>query len=355
MKEAIIKQHGKGAVTQLSDKPIFDEKRVIRTGSLGLDIALGIGGYGRGRIIEVIGPESSGKTTLTLHAIASVQKDGGTCAFIDAEHSLDVVYAKKIGVDVDALLLSQPNYGEQALDIVEMMCRSGLISLIVVDSVAALTPKAEIEGEMGDQSVGAHARLMSKGMRKLVAIAAHTDTCIMFTNQIRSKIGVIYGSPEVTTGGNALKFYASQRLDIRRKAKIEDKIAGNNVITGNKTLVKVIKNKLAPPFREAEFDILYGVGIDQVSEILDFAVIDNLMLRAGAYYSLNDECGTKIAQGRANAVQYLKENPELVAKLRKSIFAKREMGQQETSKEGEKDEQNSEDGTAIIDIADTEE
>lgn len=322
LKAAIIKEHGRGAVTQLSDVVPFDADSIIHSESIGLDVALGVGGYAKGRIIEIYGPESSGKTTLTLHAIANTQKAGGTCAFIDTEHALDVTYARNLGVDVDALLLSQPSYGEQALDIAELMCRSGVVDLIIVDSVAALTPKAELEGEMGDASVGAQARLMSKAMRKLVGVTSQTGTCIMFTNQIRMKIGVMFGSPETTTGGNALKFYASQRLDIRRIGKVE--LDGKMI--GNKTRVKVIKNKVAPPFKEAEFDILWGTGIDKYSEVLDFGVQDDLIIKAGAYYRLPAEEGAeevKMGQGRQNAIAFLRDNQDTFERLKTEILSNR--------------------------------
>ena len=266
---------------------------------------------------------NSGKTTLALHAMANCQAAGGNCAFIDAEHSLDVVYAQNLNVNIEDVLISQPNYGEQALDITEMMVRSGKIDLIVIDSVAALTPKSEIEGEMGDMSIGAHARLMSKAMRKLVSVTSQNDTCIMFTNQIRMKVGVMFGNPEVATGGNALKFYATQRLDIRRRKRIEEGTGDNKEVLGNATEVKVIKNKVAPPFRVAKFDILFGTGIDIVSEVLDFAIIDGLIIKTGAWFSLADKDKTRIGQGRPQAIAYLRENPKTMQDMHKQILEAR--------------------------------
>jgi recombination protein RecA len=333
LKAMIIKTHGKGSVITLNEIPPFDETKIINSGSISLDIALGIGGYARGRVIEIFGPEMSGKTTLALHAIAQEQANGGTCAFIDTEHSLDVVYAGNLGVSVEDLLLAQPNWGEQALDIVEMMARSGTISLIVIDSVAALTPKAEIEGEMGDASVGAQARLMSKAMRKLVSVTSQSGCSIMFTNQIRMKIGVMFGSPETTTGGNALKFYASQRLDIRRIGKIEEGTGDDKEVLGNQTRVKVVKNKLAPPFRQAHFDILYGHGIDTVSEILDLAVDEGLIKKAGAWFSLADN--TRLGQGKAHARAWLRENPEKVEELTQVILQRKGLVPEPVSEETE--------------------
>jgi recombination protein RecA len=293
---------------------LHDEIAAVPTGSLSLDIALGIGGYPRGRIIEIYGPESSGKTTLTLHAIANVQKQGGTAAFIDAEHALDVNYAKKLGVKTDELLISQPDYGEQALEIADMLVRSNAVDVVVVDSVAALVPKAELDGEMGDSFVGVQARLMSQAMRKLTGIVAKSNTCLIFINQIREKIGVMFGNPETTTGGRALKFYSSVRLDIRRIAAIKE---GENV-TGNRTKVKVVKNKLAPPFREAEFDILYGEGISVAGDLLDTAVAQNIVDKSGSWYSYN---GERIGQGRENAKQFLKDHPDVMAQIEAQVRA----------------------------------
>lgn len=307
----IQRQFGKGAIMRLGEQPI-EPVEVISTGSLTLDIALGIGGIPKGRIIEIYGPEASGKTTLTLHAIAECQKAGGVAAFIDAEHALDVNYARNLGVQVQELLISQPDTGEQALEITETLTRSGAIDLIVVDSVAALTPRAEIEGDMGDMQPGTQARLMSKAMRKLTS-AIHKSNCtVIFINQLRHKIGVMFGSPETTSGGNALKFYASVRLDIRRIGSIKK---GDQVL-GNRTRVKVVKNKLAPPFRQAEFEILYGHGISQTGELLDLGMDANLVRRSGSWYSLGDD---RIGQGRENARQYLLDNPQAAVELSTKI------------------------------------
>ena len=310
---AIEKQFGKGAIMRLGegDKDI-QPVAVIPTGSLGLDLALGCGGYPRGRVVEIYGPESSGKTTLTLHAIAQVQAQGGTAAFIDAEHALDVTYARKLGVKMEDLLISQPDTGEQALEITETLVRSGAVDLVVIDSVAALVPKAEIEGEMGDQHMGLQARLMSQALRKLTAIVSRTGTTVFFINQIRMKIGVIFGSPETTTGGNALKFYSSVRLDIRRIGALKD---GETMI-GNRTRVKVVKNKMAPPFREAEFDILYGAGISRPHEVLDLGVERGLVEKSGAWFTLN---GERVGPGREKAVEALRANPVLLADLEQRI------------------------------------
>ena len=296
----IEKQFGKNSVMRLGDNAI-QKVDVISTGSLTLDIALGIGGLPRGRIVEIYGPESSGKTTLTLQAIAQCQKNGGTCAFVDAEHALDPEYAKKLGVDTENLLVSQPDNGEQALEIADMLVRSGAVDMIVIDSVAALTPKAEIEGEMGDSHMGLHARLMSQALRKITGNAKRSNCMVIFINQIRMKIGVMFGSPETTTGGNALKFYASVRLDIRRTGQVKD---GENII-GSETKVKVVKNKMAPPFREALFQIMYGQGTNHMAEVIDLAVQYNLVNKSGAWYSYN---GEKIGQGKNNTVRYLEEN-----------------------------------------------
>ena len=314
----IEKQFGKGSMMRLGEQQ-QEEIPAISTGSLVLDIALGIGGLPRGRVVEIYGPESSGKTTLTLHVVAEAQKLGGTCAFIDAEHAMDPIYAKKLGVNTEELYVSQPDTGEQALEICDMMVRSGAIDVIVIDSVAALTPKAELEGEMGDSHVGLQARLMSQALRKMTANIKNSNTLVIFINQIRSKIGVMFGSPETTTGGNALKFYASIRLDIRRIGQIKE----GDVVQGNQTRVKVLKNKVAPPFRQAEFQILYNEGINRVGEILDMAVDQGLLEKSGTWYSFNDE---RIGQGRRNAEQWLKNNAEVAdeieAKIRDRVFHK---------------------------------
>jgi len=311
---AIEKQFGKGAIMSLGGEA--EDIAVIPTGSVGLDLALGVGGLPRGRVVEIFGPESSGKTTLTLHAIAQAQKAGGVCAFIDAEHALDVTYARKLGVRIEDLLVSQPDCGEQALEIADKLVGTGAVDLIVVDSVAALVPKAEIEGEMGDSHMGLQARLMSQALRKLTAATCRNNTCVVFINQLRQKIGVVYGNPETTTGGNALKFYASVRLDIRKTGVVKN---GEQAI-GNKTRVKVVKNKVAPPFRECEFEITYGTGISTAGEIVDLASEAGLIEKSGAYYSLN---GERIAQGRDKACQYLGEHPELSAELRDKLVALR--------------------------------
>ena len=300
---AIDKQFGKGAIMRLGKDPIDREVHVVPTGSLGLDIALGIGGLPRGRIVEIYGPESSGKTTLTLHIVAEAQKRGGVCAFIDAEHALDVGYAKKLGVKTEELLVSQPDFGEQALEIADMLVRSNAIDVIVVDSVAALTPKAELEGEMGDAHVGLQARLMSQALRKLTAAIAKSRTMVIFINQIRMKIGVMFGSPETTTGGNALKFYSSVRLDIRRIGALKKE----EDVIGNRTRVKVVKNKMAPPFKEVEFDILYGHGISREGDLVDLASDANIIDKSGAWFSF---AGERIGQGRENAKQFMIEHPE---------------------------------------------
>lgn len=319
--QAIEKQFGKGAIMRLgtNESLVSAEAGVIPTGSLSLDIALGIGGYPRGRIIEIYGPEASGKTTLTLHAIAEVQKQGGVAAFVDAEHALDVSYARKLGVRTDDLLISQPDTGEQALEIVDMLVRSGGIDLLVVDSVAALVPRAEIEGEMGDAHMGLQARLMSQALRKLTGTINRSKTLVIFINQIRMKIGVMFGNPETTTGGNALKFYSSMRLDIRRIQALKD---GENVI-GNRTRVKVVKNKMAPPFKEVEFDILYGEGISREGDLLDLASNLNVIEKSGTWYTYNDE---RVGQGRENARTYLKEHPEVVQKVREEVLKKTGVG-----------------------------
>ncbi len=310
----IERQFGKGAVMRMGDGTAVRDVEVVSTGSLALDVALGIGGVPRGRVVEIYGPESSGKTTLTLHVVAECQKMGGTAAFIDAEHALDPGYAEKLGVNVDELLISQPDTGEQALEIADMLVRSGAVDVVVVDSVAALTPKAEIEGEMGDAHVGLQARLMSQALRKLTANIKRSNTLVIFINQIRMKIGVMFGSPETTTGGNALKFYASVRMDIRRIGAIK---RGDEVI-GNETRVKVVKNKMAPPFKEAHFEILYGEGISRLGEVLELGVKEGLIDKAGAWYSCN---GERIGQGKENARQFLKENPELANEIEQKLRA----------------------------------
>jgi recombination protein RecA len=304
----IEKQFGKGAIMRLGSEALTADVPVISTGSLSLDIATGIGGIPRGRVIEIYGPESSGKTSLALHTIAEAQKRGGLAAFIDAEHALDVVYANKLGVNCDELLVSQPDNGEQALEIVEILVRSGALDVVVVDSVAALVPRAEIEGEMGDSHMGLQARLMSQALRKLTGTISKTHTSLIFINQIRMKIGVMFGNPETTTGGNALKFYASLRLDIRKLAAIKD---GQEII-GNRTRVKVVKNKIAPPFKEAEFDIIYGEGISRVGDILDLGVAHDIVEKSGAWYSYS---GDRIGQGRENAKVYLKEHPATLEEI----------------------------------------
>ena len=308
----IERQFGKGSVMRMGDGTAVRDIEAISTGSLGLDIALGIGGLPKGRVVEIYGPESSGKTTLTLQVIAECQKNGGTAAFIDAEHALDPSYAEKLGVNVDQLLISQPDTGEQALEITDMLVRSAAVDVVIIDSVAALTPKAEIEGEMGDTHVGLQARLMSQALRKLTANIKRSNTLVIFINQIRMKIGVMFGSPETTTGGNALKFYASVRLDIRRTGSIKK----GEEILGSETRVKVVKNKVAPPFRMAEFDILYNEGISRESEVINLATQLNLIEKSGAWYSYK---GEKIGQGKDNVRQYLKENPKLSALLEKQI------------------------------------
>ncbi len=310
----IEKQYGKGSIMRLGDSDVAKDIQVVSTGSLGLDIALGVGGLPRGRIIEIYGPESSGKTTLTLQVIAEMQKLGGTAAFIDAEHALDPQYAQKIGVNVQELLISQPDNGEQALEITDMLVRSGSVDVVVVDSVAALTPRAEIEGEMGEPQMGLQARLMSQALRKLTANIKRTNTMVIFINQIRMKIGVMFGNPETTTGGNALKFYASVRLDIRRTGSIK---RGEEVV-GNETRVKIVKNKVAPPFKQADFDILYGEGISRESEIIELGVLHKLMEKAGAWYSYN---GEKIGQGRDNVRDYLKEHKSIAREIEQKIRA----------------------------------
>ena len=312
--DKLDKTYGKGTVMKMGDKAV-EEVETISSGSLGIDLALGVGGYPRGRVIEIYGPESSGKTTLTLHAIAEAQKAGGIAAFIDAEHAFDRNYAEKLGVDIENLIISQPDNGEQALEIAENLIRSGAIDIVVIDSVAALTPKSEIEGEMGDSKMGLHARLMSQALRKLTGTISKTNCTVFFINQLREKIGVMFGNPETTTGGNALKFYASVRLDIRRSTQIKD---GDNVL-GNRTKVKVVKNKVAPPFKVAEFDIMYGEGISKTGEILDLAVEFEIIKKAGSWFSYGE---TKLGQGRDAVKALIKDNPELADELEEKIKAK---------------------------------
>ena len=308
----IEKQFGKGSIMRLGEGEVIEDIQVVSTGSLGLDVALGVGGLPRGRVVEIYGPESSGKTTLTLQVVAEMQKQGGVCAFIDAEHALDIQYAQKLGVNLQDLLISQPDTGEQALEIVDALVRSGSVDLIVVDSVAALTPKAELEGEMGDAPPGLQARLMSQALRKLTGTIKKTNCMVVFINQIRMKIGVMFGSPETTTGGNALKFYASVRLDIRRVGSIKK---GDDII-GNETKVKVVKNKVSPPFKTAEFDILYGEGISREGEIVDMGVAAKIVDKSGAWYAYN---GEKIGQGKDNAREFLRENPDLAYEIENKI------------------------------------
>jgi recombination protein RecA len=310
--DKLDKTYGKGTVMKMGDRAI-QEVDVISTGSLGLDVALGVGGYPRGRVVEIYGPESSGKTTLTLHAIAEAQKKGGIAAFIDAEHAFDRYYAENLGVDIENLIISQPDNGEQALEITDNLIRSGAIDIIVIDSVAALTPKSEIEGEMGDSKMGLHARLMSQALRKLTGSISKTNCTVIFINQLREKIGVMFGNPETTTGGNALKFYCSVRLDIRRSTQIKD---SNSAVLGNKTRVKVVKNKVAPPFRTAEFDIMYGKGISKVGEIVDLGVDFEIIKKAGSWFSYDD---TKLGQGRDAVKALLLDNPELMDELETKI------------------------------------
>jgi recombination protein RecA len=310
----IEKQFGKGAILKMDEDGIDREVKVFSSGSPSLDLALGVGGYPRGRVVEIYGPESSGKTTLALHAVAEVQRTGGVAAFIDAEHALDIGYARKLGVQIEDLLVSQPDTGEQALEIVDVLLRSGAINLVVVDSVAALVPRAEIEGEMGDHHMGLQARLMSQALRKLTGAVAKSQATVIFINQLRMKIGVMFGNPETTTGGNALKFYASVRLDIRRIAALKD----GDTVVGNRTRVKVVKNKIAPPFRQAEFDILYNEGISVEGDLLDLGVDEGIVEKSGAWYSYNDE---RIGQGRENARQFIKDNPDVRERLADAVYA----------------------------------
>jgi recombination protein RecA len=311
---SIEKQFGKGAILTMTEESIDREIEVIPTGSVSIDLALGVGGYPRGRVVEIYGPESSGKTTLTLHAVAQVQRQGGVAAFIDAEHALDVAYARRLGVRVEDLLVSQPDTGEQALEIADVLLRSGAVDLVVIDSVAALVPRAEIEGEMGDSHMGLQARLMSQALRKITGTVSKSHTTVIFINQIRMKIGVMFGNPETTTGGNALKFYSSVRLDVRRIAAIKD---GENVV-GNRTRVKVVKNKVAPPFRQAEFDILYNEGISFEGDLLDLGVEAGTVEKSGAWFSYD---GERIGQGRENARRFLRENPEVRERLAEAVYA----------------------------------
>ena len=328
----IERQFGKGSMMRLGDAPQV-KIPAISTGSIGLDIALGIGGLPRGRIVEIYGPESSGKTTLTLQVIAECQKGGGTCAFIDAEHALDPEYAANLGVDIENLLVSQPDTGEQALEICDMVVRSGAVDVVIIDSVAALTPKAEIEGEMGDHHVGLQARLMSQALRKMAANIKNSNTLVVFINQIRMKIGVMFGNPETTTGGNALKFYSSVRLDIRRIGSIKE----GDEIVGNETRVKVIKNKVAPPFKQAEFQILYGTGIYRLGELIDLGVQIGAIDKAGAWYSYKND---RIGQGKKNAADYLRENPEVAEKIEKQIRGKLLGKLEELPEEGDEQDNN---------------
>ena len=330
----IEKQFGKNTIMHLGDDSAIMDVDVVSTGSLGLDIALGIGGLPKGRIVEIYGPESSGKTTMTLQAIAECQKQGGVCAFIDAEHALDPVYARKLGVNTDDLLLSQPDNGEQALEITDMLVRSGAVDMIVIDSVAALTPRAEIEGEMGDSHMGLQARLMSQALRKITGNAKRSNCMVVFINQIRMKIGVMFGSPETTTGGNALKFYASVRMDIRRIGAVKN---GDEII-GNQTRVKVIKNKMAPPFRQAEFEITYGEGTNHLAEVIDLGVEIGAVGKAGSWYSYGDE---KIGQGKANSVLFLKENPAIAQEIEAKIREEK-LGPKKTAKTTDTNEANAE-------------
>ena len=310
--DKLDKAYGKGTVMKMGDN-IVENVEVISSGSLGLDYALGVGGYPRGRVVEIYGPESSGKTTLTLHAIAECQKAGGIAAFIDAEHAFDRYYAKNLGVNIDDLIISQPDHGEQALEIADNLIRSGAIDIVVVDTVAALTPKSEIEGEMGDSKMGLHARLMSQALRKLTSSISKTNCTVIFINQLREKIGIMFGNPETTTGGNALKFYASVRLDIRRSTQIKD---NNGVVTGNKTRVKVVKNKVAPPFKTVEFDIMYGIGISRIGELIDKGVESEIIAKSGSWFSYDN---TKLGQGRDAVKKLLDDNPELAEEIEEKI------------------------------------
>ena len=311
--DKLDKTYGKGSVMKLGDEAV-EEIESIPSGSIGLDLALGVGGYPKGRVIEIYGPEASGKTTLTLHAIAECQKKGGIAAFIDAEHAFDRFYAEKLGVDISELIISQPDHGEQALEIADNLIRSAAVDIVVIDSVAALTPKSEIEGEMGDSKMGLHARLMSQALRKLTASISKTNCCVFFINQLREKIGVMFGNPETTTGGNALKFYASVRIDIRRSTQIKD---ANAQVLGNKTRVKVIKNKVAPPFKTTEFDIIYGEGISKIGEIIDLGVLSEIIKKSGSWFSYGE---TKLGQGRDGVKILLNDNPDLMEELESKIM-----------------------------------
>ena len=308
------KEHGKGIVMRLNDKAAVDIP-VIPTGSLNLDVALGVGGFPKGRVVEIFGPESSGKTTLALHTIAECQKQGGMAAFVDAEHAFDRIYAEKLGIDLDKILFTQPDYGEQALEITDRLVSSGAIDIIVIDSVAALVPKSELEGEMEDIKIGLQARLMSKALRKLTAIINKTHCCCIFINQLREKIGISFGSPEVTTGGNALKFYSSVRLDIRRIGAIKESV--NNTIIGNRTRIRVLKNKVAPPFKQVEFDIIYGSGISRAGELLDLSVQHDIIKKAGSWFSYKED---KLSQGRESVINYLQSNPELMEEIKTKVL-----------------------------------
>ncbi len=342
----IEKAYGKGSIMRLGDDNAV-EIASVSTGSLGLDIALGIGGVPRGRVVEIYGPESSGKTTMALHIIAEAQKTGGTCAFVDAEHALDPTYARKLGVNLDDLLISQPDAGEQALEIADTLVRSGAVDILVVDSVAALVPRAELEGEMGDSLPGLHARLMSQALRKLTGSISRSDTTVIFINQIRHKIGVMFGSPETTTGGNALKFYASVRLDIRRIGSIKDR----DEVVGNQTRVKVVKNKLAPPFKIVEFDIMYGEGVSKMGELLDLGVQAGIIDKSGAWFSYGDE---RVGQGRENAKTFFKENPEIAAEIEHKIranaglIADAMLGNPEDFKDGESESEDEPNGPSDV-------
>jgi recombination protein RecA len=313
--DKIDKDFGKGTVMALSEKPDFDPQNVISSGSLGLDIALGIGGFPKGRVVEIYGPESSGKTTTAIHVIAEAQKKGGLCALIDAEHAFDKGYAQKLGVNVDDLLISQPDYGEQALEVADRLISSGAVDVVVIDSVAALVPKAELEGEMGDSKMGLHARLMSQALRKLTATVSKTNTLLIFINQLREKIGVMFGSPEVTTGGNALKFYASIRIDVRRASQNKD----GDIVLGNRTKFKVVKNKVAPPFRTTELDIVFGEGFNKTGEVLDYGVEMGFINKSGSWYSYD---ATKLGQGRDGVIQLLKDNPDMEKEIEGKILVK---------------------------------
>jgi recombination protein RecA len=333
----IERAFGKGSIMRLKGKQAVVEIETIPTGSLGLDIALGVGGLPRGRVVEIYGPESSGKTTLTLHVVAEAQKRGGTCAFVDAEHALDPIYARKLGVNLDDLLISQPDTGEQALEIADTLIRSGAIDVLVVDSVAALTPRAEIEGEMGDVQPGLQARLMSQALRKLTASISRSNCMVIFINQIRMKIGIMYGSPETTTGGNALKFYASVRLDIRRIGAIKDR----DEVIGNQTRVKVVKNKVAPPFKQVEFDIMYGEGISKAGELIDLGVKAGVVEKSGAWFSFDSQ---RLGQGRENAKAFLKQNPDMAERIEQAIRENAGLIAERILENGGDDEESAADG-----------